>query len=172
LIAAVCSGELAIGKVIRLESATSVTLTPEDIVPQEDLDDINSLVIMNSSSAVICKILIWSVEDQERGRNLILPGSSGLPPGTPIEVGVEDWAYGLMIEPCDGNRFVVDAVDFLSFDFIAWEYRDLKDVSCGNTICEVGEDARSCSQDCGMCGDGFCSAKEDSGTCSKDCDSP
>lgn len=43
---------------------------------------------------------------------------------------------------------------------------------CGNSTCDVGEDADSCPQDCpDLCDDGYCSAAEDSSTCPEDCGS-
>lgn len=43
---------------------------------------------------------------------------------------------------------------------------------CGNTVCELGEDATSCPQDCATtseCGDGTCDQGEDAETCPLDC---
>lgn len=56
--------------------------------------------------------------------------------------------------------------------------------TCGNNLCEVGENSANCSTDCGLptavatsipettCGDGFCDAGENSANCSLDCELP
>lgn len=44
--------------------------------------------------------------------------------------------------------------------------------SCGNGICELSEDCKSCEEDCGKCiecGDGICSKNEDCYSCILDC---
>ena len=56
---------------------------------------------------------------------------------------------------------------------------DSNDV-CGNAVCDVGENADSCSQDCPVeiapsapvCGDSVCDANEDSNSCPADCGQP
>lgn len=42
---------------------------------------------------------------------------------------------------------------------------------CGDAVCEDGEDATSCPQDCASlgCGDGVCQRSEDANTCPQDC---
>lgn len=43
------------------------------------------------------------------------------------------------------------------------------DPVCGNGVCESGENAGNCSQDCGTCGDGFCGWGEHCTNCVADC---
>ncbi|MEC9072152.1 MAG: hypothetical protein VX938_07225, partial [Myxococcota bacterium] len=44
--------------------------------------------------------------------------------------------------------------------------------TCGNGVCDAGEDATNCAADCApaaVCGDGVCDAGEDAATCPQDC---
>jgi hypothetical protein len=43
------------------------------------------------------------------------------------------------------------------------------DIVCGNGVCEIGEDALSCDEDCTVCGDGQCTGNENALTCEEDC---
>jgi len=48
---------------------------------------------------------------------------------------------------------------------------------CGDGVCDAGEDATGCPQDCtgtpqSVCGDGVCDADENANTCAQDCQAP
>ena len=44
------------------------------------------------------------------------------------------------------------------------------DATCGNEICEDGENPDNCPEDCTECGDGICEGPEDKGSCPDDCE--
>ena len=43
------------------------------------------------------------------------------------------------------------------------------EIVCGNGICDPGEDAFNCADDCGACGNGICDAGENVFNCAADC---
>jgi hypothetical protein len=86
--------------------------------------------------------------------------------------------YDAWLASCS-NCSMTTACEF-NYDTLAFDIQDELDWCadvvmmpnygvCGDNVCDAGETAANCPEDCGVCGDNYCDALEDPISCAEDC---